>query len=283
MPRDAAEAREAQKVSGDKTPAIDYVESGEGPNVLFVPGSYSTPAAWRPIQKRLPPRYRMAGTSLCGYGGTEDTRTPTDCRIVHEVRVVDEAVRRLGGPVHLVGHSFGATVALAAALSGRVAIAGMALFEANPLELLRHSGNETLYEQTFAMSRAFEAAVVAGEPDAAARIIDFWGGEGVFAGMPQAVRDYCNLTAPANVFDWHTAFAMRDYECAHLTMPVLLVRGSSANPAMVAITDALGHLLPDVQAEIVPGAGHFLISSHPDECAALLGAFLARTVTEAPA
>ena len=50
---------------------VDYTESGDGPAVLFIPGSFSTPAAWTNIQKLLPQEYRCVGTSLCGYGSTE--------------------------------------------------------------------------------------------------------------------------------------------------------------------------------------------------------------------
>ena len=40
---------------------IDYQETGEGTAVLFVPGSFSTPAAWSGMQKRLDPSYRIIG------------------------------------------------------------------------------------------------------------------------------------------------------------------------------------------------------------------------------
>ncbi|MEE4238509.1 MAG: hypothetical protein V2I51_17440, partial [Anderseniella sp.] len=63
-------------------------------------------------------------------------------------------------------------------------------------------------------------------------------------------------------------------DLACMDFPVLLVRGERANPAMVAMTDLLGSRLPRVQAEVVAGAGHFLISSHPADCAALLGQHL---------
>ncbi|HTV68901.1 MAG TPA: alpha/beta hydrolase [Rhizobiaceae bacterium] len=253
---------------------IDYVETGSGPVLLFLPGSYSTPAAWRPIQKLLPAGYRMAGTSLCGYGATEDTRTPADSGIEHEVEIVARVAQRLGDPIHLIGHSFGGTVALAAALSRRMEVASLSLFEANPLALLVGSA---LYNETLAMSRGFKAAVDAGEADAPARIIDFWGGAGSFAAMPEAVRDYCRKTVGANVIDWETDFGFlagaSDY--AKLAMPVLLVRGALANPAMVAITDVLADALPNARRAVVPGAGHFLVSSHPAQCASLLGSFLA--------
>lgn len=255
--------------------SIDCVESGTGPAVLFLPGSYSTTAAWRQVQRHLSPGYRLVTTSLNGYGGTTDTRTLQDCDIRHEVQVVQELVRHLGQPVHLVGHSFGGTVALAAALSHTVDIASLSLFEANPIPLIREHGGGRLYDETLRMSQAFEAAVNAGEQDAPARIIDFWGGPGVFAAMPDAVKAYCRETATVNVLDWRSVTSeITTRDCAGLDIPVLLVRGSEANPAMVAITDTLRDCLPDVRHFAVEGAGHFLITSHAPRCAELLSAFL---------
>jgi len=257
--------------------SVDYVESGAGETVLFVPGSYSTPAAWRPIQKLLPPRWRFVATSLCGYGGTDETRSVDDFAMAHELRLVEAVGRCAAGPVHLVGHSFGATVALAAALKGTVEVVSLALFEANPLTLLRHGPHHALFDGTWRVGREFEAAVQAQERDAPARIIDYWGGAGAFEAMPAGVQDYCRQTAPANVLDWRTVFSfeMTTGDCARVDLPVLLVRGGLANAAMVAITDILAAHLPRVRPAAVPNASHFLITTHAAACAGLLGDFLA--------
>lgn len=255
---------------------IDYRETGSGPAILFVPGSFSTPVAWRGLQKHLPRGYRFVGTSLCGYGETEETRRPGDLGMAHQVRVIEAVAAHIAAPVHLVGHSFGGAVALAAALAGAIDVLSIATFEANPLALIRERGQRKLFDTTRRMSVEFEAAYDAGERDAAGRIIDFWGGRGSFAAMPEAVRDYCRATAGVNVLDWRTAFAfeagMADY--ARLSAPVLLVRGARANPAMAAITEALGDSLPNVRMAAVDGASHFLITSHAKECARLLTDFL---------
>ncbi len=262
----------------DIAAGIDYTDTGKGPTLLFVPGSYSTPAAWKPIQRLLPAQWRMLATSLCGYGQTLETRRAGHADMSHQLRVLEAVAQRVPGPLHLVGHSFGGTVALVAALSGRIPVASLTLFEANPLALLHHHGHADLYLATRRMSDAFEQAVLDGEHDAPARIIDFWGGAGSFAAMPAPVQDYCRQTAPANVLDWHTDFG-HDFsgaELARLEMPVLLVRGAHANPAMVAMTDILAAHLPRGRFEVMAGASHFLISTHPQQCAALLDTHLAR-------
>ncbi|MDW5441576.1 alpha/beta hydrolase [Polaromonas sp. SM01] len=256
--------------------SIDCVESGAGPALLFLPGSYSTTAAWRQVQRLLRPGYRVVTSSLCGYGGTTDTRTQQDFGIQHEVHVVQALVRHIGQSVHLVGHSFGGTVALAAALSHTVDIASLTLFEANPMPLIQAHGGGRLYEETLDMSQAFEAAVNTGEHDAPGRIIDFWSRPGVFASMPEAVKTYCRETAAVNVLDWRTGFAFKvnASDCSSVNIPVLLVRGGEANPAMIAITDSLQRSLPKVRHVAVEGAGHFLITSHAARCAELLSSFL---------
>ncbi len=255
---------------------IDCIEAGEGPAVLFIPGSYSTTSAWRQVQRGLAPGRRLVSTSLCGYGGSSDSRSAHDFHMRHEVRVVEAVARHIDAPVHLVGHSFGGTVALAAAVSGRVDVASLALFEANPLALIHSHDDGAVYQETLRMSRAFESAVAAGEPDAPRRIIDFWGGDGVYAAMPGPVQDYCRQTAAANVLDWQTDFGfdITPRELAALRFPVLLVRGGLANAAMVQMTDVMAAHLVDVRPAVVDGAGHFLITSHATDCATLLNLFL---------
>lgn len=258
---------------------IDYQDSdpgGDGPVVLFVPGSFSTPAAWRPVQKLLPPEYRCVSTSLRGYGLTGETRTSVDFDMAHEIRVIEAVAAEIGKPVHLVGHSFGGTVAFASALAGVLDVLSIATFEANPLDLLRAAGREDLAVETRRMSDAYAAALAADERDAPKRIIDFWGGDGSYAVLPEAVQEYCRQTANANVLDWHTCFGFDavPQKFAGLDVPVLLVRGGLGNEVIVTITDVLAAHIPAARIAVVDGAGHFLISSHPQECAALLGEFL---------
>src|ERR1700722_4458950 len=103
---------------------IDYDVSGTGPTIVLVPGSCSPGAAggpgWRPVMGAWGGRFRCVTTSLLGYGGTAERRSSRDPSIWHEVDIVESVIRKAGGPVHLVGHSFGGLVAIAVALRNRV-------------------------------------------------------------------------------------------------------------------------------------------------------------------
>jgi len=54
---------------------IEYAERGEGPDLLLVPGSFGTGAAWRPVIDKLGQGYRYVTTSLLGYHAIAE-RTP---------------------------------------------------------------------------------------------------------------------------------------------------------------------------------------------------------------
>lgn len=73
---------------------VDYTESGDRPAVLFIPGSFSTPAAWTNMQKLLPQSFRFIGTSLCGYGSTEETRSLEDFGIEHLIQTIEAVVKK---------------------------------------------------------------------------------------------------------------------------------------------------------------------------------------------
>jgi pimeloyl-ACP methyl ester carboxylesterase len=248
---------------------IDYTEYGSGPAVLFIPGSYSTSAAWRPMQKALPDAFRVISTSLCGYGDTSETRTLQDFRMEHELRIIKTIAEHVGEPMHLVGHSFGATVALAAGMSKEIDILSLSLFEANPVDILQATGQTELFNQTQEICNALEASHFAGNIDAPRIVIDFWDGAGAFDGLPEAARLFCQSHALTNVLDWKTfnslAAGVTDYQ--GIEIPTLLVRGSESNPPMVALTDTLGDTIPDNQIVVIEGASHSLIMTHAQECA----------------
>lgn len=255
-----------------KDRAVDYVESGEGPCIVFVPGSFSSTAAWRPIAERLKD-FRAVATSLPGCGST-DPLARDNISSDDYAEIVEAVIARTRATVHLVGHSWGGTVALATALRDKAPIASLTLIEGNPCDVLRQNGDEELYSAAKEMSDGYIAAYHAGEPEAARRVIDFWAGEGSFASLPPKMRDYAVQTTPANILDWPAMFGFRhplsDY--ARLGLPVLLIHGTKSHPSLHRISELLSRHVPNAKLEKIPGASHLLIGTHPDEISALIEA-----------
>ncbi|MBY0530346.1 MAG: alpha/beta hydrolase [Xanthobacteraceae bacterium] len=252
--------------------AVDYVESGEGPCIVFVPGSFSSTAAWRPISDNLK-NFRSVATSLPGCGST----APLDAENISVdayVEIIEAVISRTNATVHLVGHSWGGALAVATALRKKVPLASLTLIEANPCDLLRQSGDNELYAAVKNMSEAYILAYQNGEPEAARRVIDFWTGDGTFASLPSKIREFAVLTTPANVRDWPAMFSLRNplSDYAKLDLPVLVIRGTKSHPVLHRIAELLAASIPNAKPEKISGASHLLIGTHPEEIAALIAA-----------
>ena len=225
----------------DPRGAIEFDEHGSGPTTLvFVPGSFSTGAAWRPVIRALAGHYRIVTTSLLGYGGTAERRDLDNLSIDTEVEVLAAVLRRVGGPAHVIGHSFGAHVALACALRT----------DNPPLSpaVLEVGGEPALLAQFHSMSDPYIAAWRAGEADAARRVIDWL----------VAYRDRPDTAA-----------------FARMAVPTQVLRGALGHAAVQRGNELIRQWLPAASLMTVPGASHFMISTHADEVARLVEAHIA--------
>ncbi len=252
--------------------AFDYVESGSGPAVLFLPGSFGTAAGWRAVLGHLGSGYRTVTTSLLGYGATAERRPTGNTSMTQQVDVIDEIIERIGTSPHVVGHSYGGLSALAHALSGRLAPASLLLVEANPLGLLQVSGDFAHYAMFEAMTGPYFAAVAGGESDAARRVIDFYGGAGAFEAMPTKARESIVATTSVNVCDWSSgmSFAPTKAQLQAIAVPTTVVRGGSSHPAMQRIAERLHEAIPRAELVTIADGSHFLPTSHPAEIASLV-------------
>lgn len=262
----------------DPRGAIDYQEEGCGPTTLvFVPGSFSTGAAWRPLTRALAGQYRIVTTSLLGYGGTAERRDRHTLSIDTEVEVLDAVLQRAGGQAHLIGHSFGAVVALAWAMRQTAKPLSLTLIEPPAPGVLDVTGEDALLAQFHAMSDPFIAAWQAGETDAARRVIDFYGGDGCFDAMPARLREFTVHTTPANVYDWWVAYGHRPDAAAfaQVAAPTLVLRGALGHATVQRSNELISQWLPNASLVTLPGASHFMIASHAGEVARLIEAHIA--------
>ncbi len=258
----------------DGNGSIDFHASGTGPVLVFVPGSCSTGAAWRPVIQALGPGWTAVTTSLLGYGGTRERRTQQDTSIDREAEVVENVVRRAGDGVYLVGHSFGGLVALEVALRRRVPLLGLAVLEAPAVTLLEATGEMAHATAFREMTDDYFASFNSGNLEAIAAMIDFYGGEGTYAGWPQKARDYAIATTAVNIMDWASArgCALSPARLATVTVPALVTTGTSSHPAARRANELVCEHIRDARLSILDGAAHFMIATHAAELARSIAA-----------
>jgi pimeloyl-ACP methyl ester carboxylesterase len=255
---------------------IDYDEVGSGPTIALVPGSCSTGAAWRPMIASWDGQFRCVTTSLLGYGSTAERRTDSDPSIAHEAEMLEAVIARAGGPVHLVGHSYGGLVSLVVALRGTAPLASLSIVEAPALALLQAMGEEAHYQAFRSMTDAYFAAFRSGTQDAIAAMIDFYGGAGTYACWPERVRAYAVQTTHVNVLDWASAlgYPLTPDALAKLSVPTLVLTGTASHPAARRANQLVAECIKGADFRIVDGAAHYMIATH----ASAVGAHIAHHV-----
>lgn len=271
----AQDGTRATQAHGVSDAHIEYAETGAGPTVVLVPGSLSTGAAWKPIVASLENRFRIVTTSLLGNGATDERRSMANASIEPQVDALEWVVRRAaagGRPVHVVSHSYGGVGVLAMTLRGAMPIASLVLIEANPADVLRQAGEQALYTCFRTMSDAYTEAFAAGEPDAVARVIDFYSGAGSFASFPARVREYLVERTLSNVIDWKSMYGFDAPLAAYarIAVPTLIVRGTQGHAAMNRIGELLHQRIPGASLVSIDDAGHFLLATHAARLARLI-------------
>jgi pimeloyl-ACP methyl ester carboxylesterase len=262
----------------DASPSIEYDETGVGPTIVFVPGSLSTGAAWKGIVSRLGGGFRVVTTSLLGNGRTTERRSPSDVSIRLQVDALEYVVRRAGGPVHLVTHSYGGVAALALVLARHIPLASLFMIEPNPADVLRQAGDLDLYQRFRTMSEAYAHAFARGEKEAIARVVDFYDGPGTYVASPARVREYLVAFTRSNILDWATMYgfdaALADY--AAISAPTVIVRGMRGHPGMLRIAEILQAHIAGAELVSVEDAGHFMLATHAQRLAPLIAAHVQR-------
>ena len=108
----ATTAQMQRVISADGTP-IAYRCSGEGPPLILVHGTTSEHSRWAPILPAFERSFTVYAVDRRGRGGSGDA---PDYAIEREFEDIAAVVDAIGGPVDVLGHSYGALCALEAAL-----------------------------------------------------------------------------------------------------------------------------------------------------------------------
>lgn len=240
---------------------------GQGPAVVLLHSSMSSKNQWNPLVQVLRPQYRIIAMDLLGYGDSPMRRRDTNYRLADETCFVEGLLARTlpsGEPYHLVGHSYGAVVGMSLAQRSPQRIASLTLFEPMAAHLLPPSDPARLEFERLGgeVRQRVEAGDAAG---AAARFIDFWSGDGTFAGLPEFRQRAFTALVPKVLMEFH-AIALERRVTSWLRgfqAPVCLMTGSLSPAAGHRVVASLADLLPRA-SHLEVQAGHMAPVTHPE-------------------
>ena len=231
---------------------------------------------WAPVAELLADLVALSAFDLAGHGAAAPFDPAGPDYTTLATRMAGAAINR---PVDLIGHSFGAVVALRLALRAPQAVRSLVLIE--PV-LFAAARGTPFWPEVAAMRDHLDARIAAGEDEAAAReFMAVWGGAAPWEGLPEPMRAaftaqvaLVQATGPDVYDDRGGLLAPGGLEA--LDLPVMMIAGGESLPVMAAIQDSIADRLPDVARTSLPGAGHMLPLTHPRQVADLIRVNLTR-------
>lgn len=257
-----------------------FRDSGTGPGVVCFHSNASSSVQWRGLLELLAPRFRVLAPDSFGAGKSPAWPSDRIITLSDEVALVEPVLARAGAPLTLVGLSYGAAVALIAALLNPSRVRAIALYEPTLFALLDVEvppPNEADGIREVVADAGL--ALDADNQDAAAeRFIDYWLGSGTWKRTPEQ-RKQPIAVAVANVRGWaHALFAEPTplHAFRSLDVPVLYMVGKNSPSSSLGVARLLAGALPKVELVEFEGLGHMGPVSHPDVVNEVIARFVER-------
>ncbi|WP_322890759.1 MULTISPECIES: alpha/beta hydrolase [unclassified Yoonia] len=207
---------------------------------------------------------------LPGHGRSPDWDGSRD----YQAQAVAWAAACCDEPAHLVGHSFGATVALRLAVERPDLVNRLTLIEPVYFAAARSTPEHADHAAGF---RPFLDAMAQDDHSDAARHFNALWGAQPWDRLPPRTQGYLMdrihlVTASSSAIEDDPAGITSAQVLAKVAIPVTLIRGADSPPVIGAIHAALAQRVPDATDHVVAGAGHMLPLTHTAEVAALIRA-----------
>lgn len=249
---------------------------GQGPRrALAIHCSMSHSGAWAGVSHALDDLLTITAFDLPGHGQSAPWSGPGEIQAASTAIAAD----LIDGPADILGHSFGATVALRLAVEHPQLVRSLILYEPVffAVALADRPDLRAGHEADMA---GYAAGMARGDMAAAARgFLSVWGGGDAWEALPETLRarmaaqmPLIEAAAPALYGD--AGGMLASGALTRITAPVLLMEGARSPAIVGAINDGLAARLPDAARTRIDGAGHMGPITHPEPVAAAIRAFL---------
>jgi pimeloyl-ACP methyl ester carboxylesterase len=258
---------------------LEYEVAGTGEPVVFIHGSLIADA-FRPLLSELDMagRYRLILYHRRGYLGSSHTPGPNS--LARQSADCQELLRQLGVErAHVVGHSYGGTIALQLALDAPRVVHSLALLEP---ALAVGEGAQSYRD---AIARGEQRYREAGASVVVDEFLQARFGTAYRVGLDRVLPGaFAQAVADAGTTFEQEMPGLREWSFAEpqarrITQPVLAVLGGDSDalwPRFGETNRVLLVWLPNAEPFVLPGAAHGLQMQNPRGMAEALAAFFAR-------
>jgi pimeloyl-ACP methyl ester carboxylesterase len=264
---------------------VAYAAAGSGETVLLLHSSASSSAQWRSLTEVLQARWRVLAPDLYGYGQTDSRPCFGSPSLADEAALAEAVLAGSAEPIHLVGHSYGAAVALLFAADRPERLRSLTLIEPVAFHLLRGAPPGATEHALFreVATLAADVTQAAAEDDGRrgmARFVDYWNGAGAWLRMRPDAQSALALQTARVALDFRATMTdpLRLGALREIAAPTLVLRGSESPRPTRRIAALVAQVLPNARLQTIDGAGHMLPLTHREPVNAAIAEHLSRSV-----
>jgi pimeloyl-ACP methyl ester carboxylesterase len=261
---------------------LNYIDRGQGVPVVLVHGTLGDYRTWEGQIDPFSQEYRVISYSRRYHYPNDWPANDSTFSVVVHAKDLAAFIQTLDvGPVHLVGHSFGAFISLLVARDQPKLVRSLTLVEPPVWSLLATSPEGAALLRDFNPASGVAEAFQTGDDEKAVRqfIDNVMGSSDAFenlapnvqASMMQNARELKGEVTDANLFPPFTC-----EDAGDVRVPTLLLNGEASPEIFVRVQDLLEDCLPNRERAILPAASHGLEYENPQSFNAVVLEFLAR-------
>lgn len=249
-----------------RTGGIAWREVGQGPPVLLIHSVGLNADAWEPVMVGLADRRRVIAPDLPGHGQSE--LLSEDAGLADFVAATARLIDALGlSPVPVVGHSFGAMIALGLVLEFPKKVASLVAL--NPIHCRDPLARATVEGR---------ARRLTGTTIDVIETIARWFPDDPNGMLARRVANWLRACNPKGYATAYRVFASADraYEgrLGGLACRALFMTGVADPHATPAMSEHMAHEAPHAHSVALPRARHMMPMTHPAETTGAIMAFL---------
>ena len=257
-------------VQGEK---LHYIEQGEGEPIILIHGAIGDYNAWNFQMDTLALNHRVISISRrYAWPNNQPSRNDSfECTVALHSKDLVSFMEKMNIPsAHLMGHSYGAMIALRTAVDNPELVKSMVLGE--PVIYSIISGSEkgdSLVNDFRNNAKAAVKLYRQGKDEETLRQFfrTVLGSDELYDIVPKSARDGWKQNLVEGICISQTqdfAFTTRE-ELSGIQQPVLLIKGEHSPEIMKLVNDSLNVILPNSKLKLLSDASHGLQGQNPGD------------------